>query len=300
LPPKETAIDSPVKPLFKYDEINPDGSSSDITEEKTTPLKIKYEDWAIRIKHKIFGKLVTFDGGIYFAEEIVFHTPAEHTINGQTFDMEMQIIHYGKTKGDIAKQVVLSFLFKKQPGVFNKFLDDLDFFNLPDPLMRERNINTSIYIPKIFYNAADDEFPLIKPFSFYTYQGSLTNPPCTQRTVMYVASKPLPIGTTVLRLFEEAIRHPDLMDTKGNVIISKILPENNRKLQALNGRAIFYYDHIKYCGPDPIKKPVKPKGHYEKSFKKFVDYFFVGGEKPSGLPGAFVVSSKEALGNMLK
>ncbi len=138
----------------------------------------------------------------------------------------------------------------------------------------------------------------MKPFSFYTYQGSLTAPPCTQRTIHYVASKPIPLGTTALQLFEEAIRMPDLIDTRGNVIISKVLPQNNRSIQPLNGRAVFYYDHVKYCGPDPVKEKVKPKGHYEKKINKMVDYFYVNGVNPSGLPGAFVVSEKEALGNI--
>ena len=298
LPAKNNAIDSPIKPVLEYDEIHPDGSSSDISEEKTKPLKIKFKDNALRINHKIFGKLVTLDGAVYFAEEIIFHTPAEHTINGKRYEMEMQIVHYGKTKGDIAKQVVLSYLFKKKPGVYNKFIDDIDFFNLPSPVNKSKKINASLYIPKIFYNSIDQDMPMMVPFSFYTYQGSLTAPPCTQRTIMYVAAKPIPLGTTALRLFEEAIRMPDLMDTRGNVIISKILPQNNRNIQPLNGRAVFYYDHIKYCGPDPTKKKVKPKGHYEKKINKMVDYFFVNGNNPSGLPGAFVVSEKEAVGNL--
>ena len=137
---------------------------------------------------------------------------------------------------------------------------------------------------------------MMKPFSFYTYQGSLTAPPCTERTIMYIAAKPIELGTTALQLFEEALRMPDLMDTRGNVIISKVLPENNRNIQNLNGRAVFFYDHVKYCGPDQIKKPVKPKGHYEKKINKNIEYFFVNGKNPSGLPGAFVVSEKEAVG----
>lgn len=296
LPPKENAIASPIKPVFQYDEIHPDGSSSDISAEKTKPLKIKFKDNALRIQHKIFGKLVTLDGAVYFAEEIIFHTPSQHTINGKTYPLEMEIIHYGKTKGDIAKQVVLSFLFKSKPGVYNKFIDDVDFFNLPSPVNKSKKITAPLYIPKVFYNSLDQDLPMMKPFSFYTYQGSLTAPPCTQRTIHYVASKPIPLGTTALQLFEEAIRMPDLMDTRGNVIISKVLPQNNRAVQPLNGRAVFFYDHIKYCGPDPVKKPAKPKGHYEKKINKMVDYFWVNGQNPSGLPGAFVVSEKEALG----
>ena len=49
------------------------------------------------------GKIVTLDGAIYVAEEIVFHTPSEHTIQGKRFPLEVQIIHYGQSKGDIAK-----------------------------------------------------------------------------------------------------------------------------------------------------------------------------------------------------
>jgi len=182
--------------------------------------------------------------------------------------MEIQIIHYGQTKGDIAKQAVVSFLFEKQPGVYNKFIDDLDFFNLPNPLQKSRKLYSSVYIPKLFYEAHSEEIPLMKPFSFYSYQGSITNPPCTERTIHYVASKPFKLSTTALQLFEEAIRVPDVMDSRGNVRISKQLPQNNRLIQKLNGRAVFWYDHIKYCGPDPIKKPVKPKGHYEKKINK--------------------------------
>lgn len=297
LPPKQHAIDSPIKPVFQYDEIHPDGSSSDISEDKTKPLKIKYEDNALRIKHKIFGKLVTLDGAVYFAEEIIFHTPAQHTINGKVYPMEMEIIHYGKSKGDIAKQVVLSFIFKSKPGIYNKFIDDVDFFNLPSPVHKSKLVSSSLYIPKILFNTLDQDSAFMKPFSFYTYQGSLTAPPCTQRTIHYVAAKPIPLGTTAIQLFEEAIRMPDLIDTKGNVIISKVLPQNNRSIQPLNGRAVFYYDHVKYCGPDPVKERVKPKGHYEKKVNKVIDYFYVNGVNPSGLPGAFVVSEKEALGN---
>ena len=72
-------------------------------------------------------------------------------------------------------------------------------------------------------------------------------------------------------------------------------------IQPLNGRAIFYFDHIKHCGMDPSERSKKerkknPIGHYEKVIKKRTDYFFVDGLNPSGLPGAYVVSDKEALG----
>ena len=76
------------------------------------------------------GRLITVDGAVYSAEEIIIHTPAEHSLNGKKYDMEVSIIHYGITVGDIAKQASLNFLFEKSPGVTNPFLEDLNYNDL--------------------------------------------------------------------------------------------------------------------------------------------------------------------------
>jgi carbonic anhydrase len=299
LPSVEEAIDSPVKPLFQYEEV---ASSSKITTidgqmRENAPLKLSLLENNLKIFHNKFGKVVTMDGAVYYAQEIIIHTPAEHTIEGKKFDMEVQIVHYGQSKGDIAKQIILSFVFEKTPGVYNKFMDDLDFFNLPNPISKERDITTNIFIPKILYSADDEEIPVMKPFSFYTYQGSLTTPPCTENTIIYVASKPIKLGSTAIQLFQEALRIPDIMNQKGDVIVSNWIPMSNRNIQELNGRPVFHYNHEKYCGPDP-QRPEPPRGHYEKVMKSLTKYFYVNGPQPSGLPNAFVVSEKEALGEV--
>ena len=41
----------------------------------------------------------------------------------------------------------------------------------------------------------------------------------------------------------------------------------------------------------------KEEGHYEKIMKTIDQVVFVPGDKPSGIPGAFLVSSKEAQGD---
>ena len=247
----------------------------------------------LRIKAD-FGKAVTPDGAVFKAEEIVFHTPAEHKINGKTYDMELQIIHNGKSRGDIGRQLVLSLLFERTPGVYNKFIDDLDFFNLPNSESNTVDIIHYLFLGKIFLNSDEDEQPEFKPFSFYNYQGSLTSPPCSEDTVMYVASKPLQLSSTVLHLFSEALRIPDI-DSEGNVHTSDILAISNRKLQPINGRPVFHFDHTILCGPDKVKK-ITQLGHYEK-VKTFSDkYFYVSGNKLSMVPNAFLVSEDEAKG----
>lgn len=299
MPLPKNAIKSPIKPVFNYESVEAKTieTTSDGQVKSTHHLKIKNKHNFLQINHENMGSIVTLDGSVYKAQKIVFHLPAEHTIAGKRYDMEMQIVHYGQTKGDIAKQVSLSFFFEKKPGVYNKFIDDIDFFSLPSPVgKRERNIESNLYIPKIFYDSEDEDIPIMNDFSFYTYDGSLTYPPCTERTIVYVAEEPIPIGSTAISLFEEAMRIPDMMSSKGNVIISDILPVNNRSVQKKNGRNVFYYKKQAEVKLKVENEIIIPPGHYEKIIKKTNTYYYVNNDKPSGMPGALVVDKDEATG----
>ncbi len=50
----------------------------------------------------------------------------------------------------------------------------------------------------------------------------------------------------------------------------------------------------------PPKRTIKKTGHYEKVTKSGDEYFFVNGIKPTGIPGSFVVSEKEAYGHIVQ
>jgi len=174
---------------------------------------------------------------------------------------------------------------------------------LPNPVSKTRDIENKLYIPKILYNFKgdpDDQIILMRPFSFYTYQGSLPFPPCSERTINFVASEPLKVGSTTINLFKEALSIPDLIEKNGDsfdVVTSDWLPISNREVQEKNGRPIFHYDFTKYCPNTPALKPIKPKGHYEKIQKDVTNYFYVNGSKPSGIPGSLLVTEDEANGN---
>jgi carbonic anhydrase len=300
LPNALKAIESPVKPIFSYKDVEAinDQSTLEGVLENQQKLKIMNVDNMIKILHYDMGKITTVDGAVYNAQEITFHTPSNHQIEGVSFPLEVSIIHYGVTKGDIGKQVVLSFLFQAEPGVYNKFLEDLDYFNLPNSITKKRELQKSLFIPNFLYevNEFNTEVPIMKPFSFYTYSGSLPFPPCTERTIHYVASKPLRVSTTTIALFKEALRMPDMKSKTGEIFTFSKERSTNRNIQSTNGRPVYWYDHQRHCGPDPV--PVKPKksGHFEKVVSHGTQYFYVGGPEPSGLPGAFVVSEKEAKG----
>jgi len=147
----------------------------------------------------------------------------------------------------------------------------------------------------------------MNPFSFFTYTGSLTTPPCNENVIHYVASDPIPASITALDMFKEALRMPDFEDSNGNVVLSKDLPlDNSREIKPLNGRPVFVYDHKLFNPPvfsakkkndddDDEKKTLKKesRGHYEKQEVQVQNYIYVDGQHPSGIPGAIVVSEDE-------
>jgi carbonic anhydrase len=307
LPKKDDATLSPIRPVLNYEVIKAGEPAESIDMMNRVQdglgiddsVKIRYHNGAIKILHPNLGKLVKIDGSVFMGEEIQFHTPSEHTIAGQRFDMEMHVIHYGYSQGDIAKQAVLSFLFKKSPGKYNKFIDSLDFYSLPNPINNYRELYNDIYIPNVLFSSDDDRIPVMTPFSFYTYEGSLTFPPCTERTTYYVHADPLELSSTAISLFKEALRKPDRIDEHGNLVVdSGPTPENYRATQPSRDREVFIYDHNKYDCPVYARKPkkVQPAGHYEKRLKDATNYIYVNSAEPSGIPGAFVVTEAEAKG----
>ena len=302
LPSPKKAIESHLSPFFKYEDVAYiiDETSPDGMYKEGHNLKIVYDQNSIRIKAWSFGKVLTLDGGVYRANEIIFNTPSNHQIEGISYDMEMQIVHKGISDGDIAKSVILSFLFKKKAGASNKFLEKLELFNLPNPLEPFRELENNIFIPSILLQEGDDDIPAMLPFSFYTYSGSLQEPPCSERTIMYVASVPIETSFYSLQLIKEALRFPDQTDQFGNIKVAESIIDNNRAIQNQHGRAIFHYDSSMCI--NTVKNKTRPAdfGHFEKVVKETKQYFHVSGDKPSGLPNAWVVTDKEALGDMIR
>jgi len=78
------------------------------------------------------GSLVDYNMTNYVGKEIRFHTPGEHTIDDDTFDMEIQVIFEPVTEGDYRKKAILSFVVKEKAGATNKFLKYFDYLHLPN------------------------------------------------------------------------------------------------------------------------------------------------------------------------
>lgn len=261
LPYINKTISTSAKPLFIYHKFNMQGEEqkmvfdyNTMTQSKNQKLEFIYKNNLLKLTYPNMGNLITLKGSNFIAKEILFHTPSEHTINGQHFDMEMQIIHNANSIKQKGKQVVLSFLFKAYPGAINKFIDKLDFFNLPNPSDPRKIISSEIYIPYIFFESDEKDFSKFDerinyhPFSFYSYEGSYTAPPCSEQSIYYVASDPIKLSKLTIELFREALKNPDSEDS--------VKKENNRMVQPINDRKIYHYNHVIHEGFDVLKRKV--------------------------------------------
>lgn len=129
-----------------------------------------------------------------------FHSPSEHSFDGLHYDVECQIFF----EDDNFNMAVVSVFFDQaQGGEFrNDFLDTLSLENAG----KENFVNSiGNELQKIF-----DSFEYVE---VYSYDGSLTFPPCRENVKWFLINEPLTIGARQLDLLKESFT------------------ENNRKVQ---------------------------------------------------------------------
>lgn len=102
--------------------------------------------------------------------QLHFHSPSEHTVDGVHYDLEMHIVH---TYMDGSLGGVLGIFFDVEVGVenpqANEFINSLRFADaVPAPGFELGQVDLASYLSTI---------PMDK---FWSYNGSLTTPLCTE------------------------------------------------------------------------------------------------------------------------
>lgn len=133
-----------------------------------------------------------------------FHSPSEHTVGGKQYPMEMHLVH----KSADGKLAVVGVLIEE--GKPNAAFD-LIWSNLPKTEDLEHHLG----------NVKGDIGSLLPgDRTAYRYDGSLTTPPCSEGVKWIVMTTPVLLSSQQIEAFRAIIK------------------DNNRPIQALNGRSV--------------------------------------------------------------
>jgi len=146
----------------------------------------------------------TLHGQVYELASFNFHSPSEHTVAGKAFPLEMQLTHTSPRNS-----AMVSVLFEL--GAENEFLNSLHWDELP-PAGGKATVDKLLNVAQVL------------PFdlNYWHYQGSLTEPPCTEGTLWYILQQPVMLSQKQL-----------------DRLTSTLKMQNNRPIQPLNSRKIF-------------------------------------------------------------
>ena len=204
-----------IKPEFSACKLGKFQSPIDIRGAKPADLpaiKFDYKPSALRIidnGHTIQvnyapGSAIDVGGVRYELVQFHFHKPSEEKINGQAHAMVAHLVH----KSADGKLAVVAVLLDK--GGASEVIDTL-WKNIPAEKEKESMVVGATVDAAALLPATRD---------YYTFQGSLTTPPCSEEVTWMVLKTPVKIADAEIATF------------------GKIYPLNARPVQPLNGRSI--------------------------------------------------------------
>mmetsp|Transcript_13433 Transcript_13433/g.33668 ORF Transcript_13433/g.33668 Transcript_13433/m.33668 type:complete len:444 (+) Transcript_13433:148-1479(+) len=156
---------------------------------------------------------------VYALKEVRLHAQSEHTIRGQRFDGEVQLVHK-RNDGKAGALLIISVFLTavESPPLPNQAeeweaadKDDVDFDNVMNVFLRKPfpKADQEVTIP--FDGTSDDQtLPFnaedwVRDGTFIQYAGSLTTPPCTENVEWFIRREPRSISTGQSKLLQDGI-----------------------------------------------------------------------------------------------
>jgi len=159
----------------------------------------------VKVMFENAGGILIDARGPYRLTELHIHNPSEHTVDGEQFALESQLVY----EGDSGKVAVVGILYRtgEANAAVQEIIDSA-------PNQGESDVKPDSLL----------KFSSFLPdgHGYYTYMGSLTTPPFTEGVRWFVMSE-------VLEVSEEQVSGIAALTGGGT---------NNRELQPLNGREI--------------------------------------------------------------
>lgn len=184
--PGVTGVEDLANIRFRYNEV---------------PLAIKNNGHTVQVNYAA-GSSATIDGDVYELLQFHFHTPSEHKKRGQSYPMELHLVHRNG-----AGQLAVVGVFMKE-GHFNPAIQKI-WDSMPQT---EGEVEVADVI--------DADAVLPRNHEFFRYAGSLTTPPCSEGVKWSVMKYPIEVSSAQIARFKA------------------LFPLNARPTQPLNGRPV--------------------------------------------------------------
>ena len=149
------------------------------------------------------GNFLSVGGTTYELQQFHFHRPGEERINGKGTEMVVHLVH----KSYDNKIAILAVLLER--GDANPMIQTV-WNNLP--LEKHMTVTPSIVLD------VNEILPARR--DYFTYMGSLSEPPCTENVLWLVMKQPMTASPQQMALF------------------SRLYPFNSRPVQQANGRMV--------------------------------------------------------------
>lgn len=171
---------------------------------RSNPLSMVNDGRSVRIDY-LPGSYLIAGGRQYELTGFHFHLPGEHRINGRAADMEIQLVHRDR-RGRQAVVAVPIKAGRRMNSTLSRIWDKMPPIGGQSYYGRQVGINPMFLLP-----ARHD---------YYTYVGSLTEPPCTEGVEWFVLTEPLEVDYSYIHR------------------LAQVVGSNARPVQPLNGRPV--------------------------------------------------------------
>ncbi|KAJ4977884.1 hypothetical protein NE237_008664 [Protea cynaroides] len=179
---------------------------------KTVDATLKNRGHDIMLRWVGDAGSININGTDYKLQQCHWHTPSEHTIDGNSFAAEMHMVHQIPN----ANFAVIGILFSI--GGPDPFLSGLE-----DEIKAIADTDNEISIGMI-----NPDQVKMDGREYYRYLGSLTTPPCTEGVTWTIIKTVMSISSEQVQLLRNAV--------------NENAESNARPLQSLNDRVIELYD----------------------------------------------------------